>query len=155
MTASAEPAAALHRGISDLPWIDLRDGSELQLLRVDLDANLWIGRQRFQPGTRLLRHRHTGPLAVVTFRGRWRYLEYPEVNTAGSYLFEPAGSTHTFEVPADNDETTEIWFSIEGCNLNLDADDQIVSVYDAASILRYYRRECARLGVRDPAVIGA
>lgn len=155
MSSPLRPAAALHRGVDDLPWVDLRDGSELQLLRVDVDANLWIGRQRFQPGTRLLRHRHTGPVAVVTFRGRWRYLEYPEVNTAGSYLYEPAGSTHTFDVPADNDEVTEIWFSIEGSNLNLDEDGAVVSVFDATTILRYYQRECARLGVPHPPVIGA
>jgi hypothetical protein len=31
----------------------------------------------------------------VTFSGSWRYLEYPEVNTAGSYLFEPGESDIT------------------------------------------------------------
>lgn len=148
-----EQPPALHRGIDDLPWIDMRNGSFLQLLHVDFSANLWAGRQRFNPGTRLERHRHTGPVSVITMSGRWRYLEYDDENIAGSYLFEPAGSTHTFDVPADNVETTEIWFSITGSNLNLDEDDNIVSIYDAQTLYRYYLRECARMGAPDPAVI--
>lgn len=152
MTSTLQPAA-LHRGVDDLPFVDLRDGSYLQLIHVDLTLNQWTGRQRFEPGTRLLRHRHTGPVMVVTTAGRWRYLEYPEVNTAGSYLFEPAGSVHTFDVPADNTETTEIWFSINGANLNLDADDNVVSVFDAFSVRAYYLRECARVGVSSPPLI--
>ena len=46
----------------------------------------------------LLRHRHTGPVHVFTMAGAWKYLEYEDVNRAGSYLYEPANSTHTFSV---------------------------------------------------------
>ncbi len=48
-----------------------------------------------QPGVTIQRHKHTGEVLAFTIRGAWKYLEYPEVNTAGSYLFEPAGSIHT------------------------------------------------------------
>ena len=151
-TTTTAPAAQ-HRGRDDLPFVDLRDGSSLQLLQVDLAHNVWIGRQRFRPGTRLLRHRHTGPVTVATISGRWRYLEYPDVNTAGSFLFEPAGSVHTFDVPADNDEITEVLFTINGANLNLDDNSSVVSVFDAHSVRRYYLRECRRLGIRNPNLI--
>ena len=49
MTAIDIPLA-LHRGESDLPFVDLGDGSDLQLLQCDVEAGLWVIRTRFQPG---------------------------------------------------------------------------------------------------------
>ena len=71
----------------------------------------------------------------MTFSGSWRYLEYPEVNTAGSYLYEPAGSIHTLHVPPTNRETTDVWFAIRGANLNLDEQGNVESVWDAAFLI--------------------
>jgi 2,4'-dihydroxyacetophenone dioxygenase len=143
----------LHRGRVDLPFVDLRNGSEVQLLHVDLEQNLWVARQRFEPGTVLPRHRHTGPVQVFTVSGRWQYREYDVINTAGSYLYEPAGSVHTFTVPADNTEITEITFSIWGANLNLDDDDNVVGVDDASSVLAYYLQQCNKMGLPRPNLI--
>lgn len=145
---------ALHRGRDDLPLVDAGGGVELQLLQVDVEAGLWVVRNRFAPGVKVQRHKHTGPVHAVTFSGRWRYVEYPEVNTAGSYLFEPAGSIHTLVVPEDNTEPTEVVFAIYGANLNLDAEDNVESVYDASSILQAYLALCEAYGHPSPAVIG-
>ncbi len=146
---------ALHRGETDLPEVDLGDGSTIQLLQVDLDQGLWVLRTRFQPGYKVQTHRHTGPVYAFTLSGSWHYLEYPEVNTAGSYLFEPAGSTHTLVVTEGCTEVTDVFFAIYGSNLNLDADGNITSVLDAPSVLAAYRALCAAQGFAPPAVIGA
>jgi 2,4'-dihydroxyacetophenone dioxygenase len=92
---------------------------------------------------------------AFTQRGRWRYLEYPDlVNTAGSYLYEPAGSVHTLHVPDDNDGDTDVWFTIHGANLNLDAEGNVELVIDAHGILPFYRMLCeAEHGITDPAVV--
>ncbi|MBV9661711.1 MAG: 2,4'-dihydroxyacetophenone dioxygenase family protein [Acidimicrobiales bacterium] len=146
--------AALHRGADDLPWVDLGDGSFLQLLQVDIRQGLWVVRNRFLPGTEIVRHKHTGPVYAFTKSGSWKYAEYPEVNRAGSFLYEPAGSIHTLVVPADNTEDTLANFVIVGANLNLDDEDHVISVYDAGSVLRFYLKECAKLGIDRPDVIG-
>jgi 2,4'-dihydroxyacetophenone dioxygenase len=148
-----EAPTTFHRGEGDLPFVPIGDGSHLQLLHVDLTNNLWVARQRFEPGTVLPRHLHTGPVHVVTVHGRWKYREYDDVNTPGSYLFEPAGSVHTFTVPDDNPGLTEIWFSITGANLNLDDDDRVVDIVDARSVSRFYFKRCKQLGLPRPAVI--
>ena len=147
--------AALHRGEAALPFIEFGPGQELQLLQVDLDAGMWVIRNRFQPGTEVQTHRHTGAVYAFTVSGSWKYAEYPEVNTAGSYLFEPAGSTHTLVVPASNTEVTDVRFVIYGANLNLDASGQVELVIDAQLVLDYYRAMCAEIDVVDPPVIGA
>jgi len=144
---------AIHRGASDLPFVAFAEGVDLQLLQVDLDRGLWVVRTRFQPGITIPTHKHTGPVFAVTLAGSWKYLEYPEVNTAGSYLYEPAGSVHTLTVPATETEVTDVWFAIYGANLNLDANGNVEMVIDAPLILDFYRTQCRAQGHGEPAVI--
>src|SRR5690606_31564340 len=118
--------STIHRGEDELPFIDVGDGVTLQLLQVDLAQGIWVLRNRFAPGTTIQTHKHTGNVFAFTTSGSWYYLESPEArNTAGSYLFEPAGSTHTLHVPDTNVEPTEVSFIIHGANLDLDADGRV------------------------------
>jgi len=156
--ASAAPVAnvpvALHRGESELPFVDMGDGSTLQLLQVDVEAGLWVIRNRFVPGTQVQRHKHTGEVYAFTLAGAWKYAEYPEVNRAGSYLFEPAASIHTLTVLEDNPGPTDVWFAIRGANLNLAPDGSVESVIDAAVVRDFYVAACEAQGYGTPAVIG-
>ena len=133
------------------------DGRETNTARLTRFATAVtiINRNRFQPGTTIPRHKHTGEVFAVTFSGSWKYLEYPEVNTAGSYLFEPAGSIHTLTVPETNTEITDVWFAIRGANLNLDDDGNVVSVVDAQVVRDVYLAMCEERGLPRPNVIGA
>lgn len=146
---------ALHRAEKDLPFVYYQEGVVFQLLQADVEAGLWVVRVRFQPGVTIQRHKHTGEVFAFTLKGSWKYLEYPEVNTAGSYLFEPAGSIHTLHVPDTNTEVTDAWFAIRGANLNLDDAGNVESVLDAGSVLEIYRAQCEKSGHVHPDVIGA
>lgn len=154
MTVTDIPMA-LHRGEDELPFVTVDEGVELQLLQVDIPNGLWVIRNRFAPGSRVQTHKHTGQVFAFTQSGAWKYEEYPEVNTAGSYLFEPAGSVHTLVVPDTNTEVTDVWFAIYGANLNLDADGNVELVIDAGMVLDFYRALCAEQGIADPPIIGA
>ncbi len=145
---------ALHVGQDELPFVDIGDGSSMQVLHIDLDRDLWVVRTRFQPGYQVMTHRHTGDVYAFTLSGSWHYLEYPEVNRTGSYLFEPAGSTHTLNVPAENSEVTDVFFAIFGKNENLDAEGNVVSVWDAAFINQVYRLLCEAQGYPAPKIVG-
>lgn len=154
MTAVHVPTAVL-RGESDLPFVDLGDGSTMQLLQVDVEQGLWVVRTRFAAGMTVPTHKHTGSVFAYTTSGSWKYLEYPDdVNRAGSYLFEPAGSIHTLHVPADNTEVTDVFFAIHGANLNLDADGNVTTVIDAGGIRDFYFAMCEDDGHGRPPVIG-
>lgn len=155
-TASAIPGipTALHRGQEELPFVGIGDGSTLQVLQIDIEAGLWVIRNQFQPGMQVQRHKHTGEVYAFTTAGSWKYVEYPEVNRAGSYLFEPAGSIHTLTVPKENTEVTDVWFAIRGANLNLDPDGNVESVVDASTIRDAYYGLCEAQGLPRPNVIG-
>ena len=82
-------------------------------------------------------HYHTGTVHFFTTRGCWNYVEYPDQpQTAGSYLFEPGGSIHTFSTPESNTGQTEGLMVIEGANVNFDADGNFVNVMDASWIMQ-------------------
>ena len=145
---------ALHRGEDDLPFVDIGDGSELQLLQADVEDGLWVVRTKFAPGMTIQTHKHTGCVYAVTFSGSWKYVEYPEVNTAGSYLYEPAGSIHTLTVPEESEGVADVWFAIRGANLNLDADGNVESIIDAGLIKDAYFALCEEQKLPRPNVIG-
>lgn len=155
MTFTDAIPRALHRGESDNPFVNLGDGSTLQLMQVDVEAGLWVIRTKFQPGYVVQTHKHTGEVFAFTLSGSWKYAEYPEVNRAGSFLYEPAGSVHTLTVPAENTEVTDVWFAIHGANLNLDEAGNITSIIDAGGILQAYLMLCEAQGLGTPDVIGA
>jgi 2,4'-dihydroxyacetophenone dioxygenase len=140
---------------ADLPFVDLGDGSQLQLLQVDLATGIWVVRTKFAPGATIQTHKHTGHVYAFTQTGSWYYLETPQfVNVAGSYLYEPAGSVHTLHVPDTNTEATDVWFTIYGANLNLNAEGNVDMVIDAHAIYGIYKAFCAaQHGVTDPPVV--
>ena len=84
------------------------------------------------PGCALPLHYHTGPAQVWTIQGRWMYREYPDQpQTAGSYLYEPGGSVHTFYCPEDNTEDTVALAWIEGAQVSFNEDGTFHSLTDA------------------------
>jgi hypothetical protein len=60
---------------------------------------------------------------------------------------------HTLVVPEDNTEPTDVFFAIHGANLNLDAEGNVESVYDASSILQAYLFLCEAAGLPRPSVV--
>src|SRR5262245_61529727 len=91
--------------IHEEPGIDfghIAPGLRLWPLFLDPENGVWVLYARYGGGTRLPRHFHTGQVHFFTTKGRWNYVEHPEdVQTAGSYLYEPPGSVHALNVPED------------------------------------------------------
>ena len=151
---------SFHASSDDLPWADDWAGDpgiKLKLLMADIEGARFAVRMLFDPGLQVFEHKHTGEVHAFTLAGEWFYLEYPDSpsNTKGSYLFEPAGSVHTLTVPDDNTEVTDVWFAIRGANLNLDADGNVESVYDAGFMRDAYFMLCEAQGLPRPNLIGA
>ena len=149
MTDTGAPEA-LHLGRDDLPFVEIGDGNKLKVLHVDEKEGLWIVENIFQAGYEVQRHRHTGPVYAFTTSGAWKYKEYPYVNRAGSFLYEPANSVHTLQCVEDN---THVWFQIYGANLNLDEHGNVESVVDGALTLSAYYMLCEAAGLPKPNVL--
>lgn len=139
---------ALHIGDDDLPWLESEDGSKIKVLHVDLNQGLWVVETLWQPGYAVQTHYHTGPVFAVTKSGGWYYKEYPGfVNRAGSYLYEPSHSIHTLMVCDDIEEETRVWFSIYGCNVNIEENGSILGIVDAKTVAESYKAGCEAAGL--------
>jgi quercetin dioxygenase-like cupin family protein len=113
----------------------LGPGVHVQPLRLDIENGEWVVLATFEPGATVPLHYHTGVAEVYTLSGAWHYLEYPEqLQTAGSYLYEPGSSVHTFITPQTNTELTVILVRVVGANINFSEDGQFHSILDAALI---------------------
>ncbi|CAM5683484.1 hypothetical protein MAUB1S_03964 [Mycolicibacterium aubagnense] len=155
MTLTIEPAAAATSSGAVLPLVALPQGELLTVnetniplitdslgpgvnvkpLRLDLEAGHWVVLAIFSPGAQVPLHYHTGIAEVYTMSGSWHYLEYPDQpQTAGSYMYEPAGSVHTFVCPESNTEDTVLFIRVEGANVNFTEDGQFHSILDATMI---------------------
>jgi quercetin dioxygenase-like cupin family protein len=141
---------AIHFGATDLPFVDIGDGSQLRVLQVKVGEGLWIIENIFQAGYEVEKHKHTGPVWGYTTSGAWKYKEYDYVNRAGSFLYEPAGSVHTLQCVEDD---TQVWFQMYGANINLDAEGNITSVVDGLLTLEFYYAMCDEQGLPRPGVL--
>jgi 2,4'-dihydroxyacetophenone dioxygenase len=141
---------AVHLGLDDIPWVDIGAGSKMRIPLVKEREGLWIIENIFQDGFSAQKHKHTGPIYAYTSAGAWKYAEYDYRNTAGSFLYEPAGSIHTLQCVQDD---TRVWFQMYGSNLNLADDGSVESVTDGASTLAAYYALCEAQGLPRPNVI--
>jgi quercetin dioxygenase-like cupin family protein len=153
MAITETAPTAVHIGADDLPFVEIGGGNKLKVIQVKEREGLWIVENIFMKGFEVQTHRHTGPVWGYTVSGAWKYKEYDYVNRAGSFLYEPAGSVHTLQVPESNTEPTEVWFAITGANLNLDASGNVETVVDAGLVLQVYLMTCEANGLPRPNVI--
>ena len=142
-TGSPLPLVAMPQGDlltvneSEIPLIRdaFGEGVHVKPLRLDLEHNEWVVLATFAPGSEIQLHYHTGPAEVYTLSGRWQYKEHADQpQTAGSYLYEPGGSVHTFITPADNEEDTVVLVRVAGANINFNEDGSFHSILDALMI---------------------
>jgi len=131
------------------------EGVNLQLLQADVEGGFFVVRIRFAPGVQLPPHKHTGAVYAFTLAGEWSYLEYASSppNRAGSYLYEPPGSTHTLKVADHVQGFTDVFYVIHGAMLVLDPAGNVVAVLDAASHARDWPAALREQGVPVPEII--
>ena len=116
----------------------LMPGISVHPLMIDPFNGLWVLRVRFAPGLTLPLHFHTGTVHLYTMSGCWYYTEYPDQpQTAGSYLYEPGGSVHQFNTPADNTEDTDTILMVSGANVNFGDDGEYLGMMDSSMIKRW------------------
>ena len=147
-------AIARHVGVEEVPWVPnpVHPGAELRLLQADIPRGIYVLAGRLEGDLEVGTHRHTGAVHMFTLSGAWKYHEHDFVNRAGSYLYEPPGSVHTFYV-LPNDEITETLSVVYGETEYLDAEGAVTQVGNAETSLRMYYEACEQAGVPRPSGI--
>ncbi|MEM8499739.1 MAG: 2,4'-dihydroxyacetophenone dioxygenase family protein [Pseudomonadota bacterium] len=129
-------------------------GYKIHPLFLDNENGTWVLYVKFPPGTLLQKHFHTGSVHFFTTKGAWNYVEYPsDVQSEGSYLYEPGGSIHTFSVAEDATEWAEGFMVVSGANINFDESGNYQDILDAGAIESMIGQFCDAMGREVPRYI--
>ena len=135
---------------NDIPLLTdlLVPGFSIKPLLVDKELGMTVTIGYGKPGTKVPAHYHTGAVHGFTLKGSWYYDEYPDqLQTPGSYLYEPAGSVHALSVPETNTEDTVVFFVLFGANIGFDEQGNIAGILDAVATQALIEATVERLGL--------
>jgi 2,4'-dihydroxyacetophenone dioxygenase len=138
----------LHRSGADVPAVPFTPYSEdvtIKLLRVDPVSGQLCVILSAPGGTGLGVHKHYGSVILYTIKGAWRYLEHDWVSRAGDFVYETAGSSHTFFV--EPGETTEAFVIVEGALEFLDEQGNTIAIEDWRTMYQRYLDYCEQEGM--------
>ena len=140
----------LHRSGADQPAVPFTPYSQdvtIKLLRVDPVSGQLCVILSAPGGTQLGTHRHYGSVVVYTMKGAWRYLEHDWVARAGDFVYETAGSSHTFVV--EPGETTEAFIIVEGALEFIDEQGNTIAIEDWRTMYPRYLDYCEQEGLQS------
>lgn len=93
-------------------------GVWMRPLLFDVTHGAWINVVRMRTEGIVSRHHHPNPVHGFVIRGQWRYIERPWTASAGTFIYEPAGDTHTLTALPGESQTL---FTINGALIEVDA----------------------------------
>ncbi len=148
-----EQSKLLTININDEGFVDQAiPGASIAPLYLDSENGIWVLYVKLEPGASVPTHFHTGAVHLFTLKGEWYYKEYPDdIQTAGSYLFEPAGSYHSLV----SDKGTEFFNVVIGSNVNFNPDGSFMNIMDAGWIAETLEKIAEETGKPTPRYIKA
>ena len=119
-------------------------GVWMRPLLFDTVHGFWVNITRMRTEGFISRHQHPAPVHGYVIKGSWRYLERDWVASEGSYLYEPAGDTHTLW--ADPGESLTM-FHITTCLIEVDEVGKPISSADVFTRIDQAARHYESVGL--------
>ena len=123
-----------------IPFAPVNDKIMLKYLKIDPARGEVTMLMKVPAGEGAHKHRHTGIVTVYTIAGSWQYVGHNWVSKAGDYIFETAGSTHSFTTLGEKE--TVAYVMVQGELQFLDGDDKVVHFEDWRTALTRYKTYC-------------
>ena len=135
----------------DTPWVPFTPYNEkvgIKLLHVDPSRGEMVLLMRVPAGTYLGAHNHRGRVVLYTIKGGWRYMEHDWISREGDFVYETAGSRHSFQGEAGAD--TEMFVLLDGSLEFLDESGNIAAIEDWRTMLQRLEAHCKAHGIAVP-----
>ena len=127
-------------------WVPQAENVWFRPVCLHASQGYWVNLLRVRKSGVLSRHRHPAPVHGYVIRGSWHYLEHDWIATAGSYVFEPPGETHTLVVPEDVPEMITL-FHITGAMIYVDPWGKVMAYEDVFSKIEMCRKHYDACGL--------
>jgi len=122
--------------LADLPWMPIRPGFSLKLVRGGGDDDTRALLLRVEPGTVIARHRHDGEVHALNLAGSRTLLDTGEIVGPGGYVYEPAGNVDSWM--AIGDEPLIVFLTARGAIEYIDDHGAVTSRSTTSSVTRAY-----------------
>ena len=148
MPAEALPDIVVPHAIpeDERVWVPQAENVWFRPLCLNRSAGYWMNLLRVRRAGVLSRHRHPQPVHGYVIKGEWRYLEHDWIATAGSYVYEAPGETHTLVVEPHVEEMITL-FHATGGYVYIDAAGNPVGYEDVFSKIEHARKHYAAIGL--------
>jgi 2,4'-dihydroxyacetophenone dioxygenase len=108
--------------------------------------NMWADVLMAKKAALVSRHYHPLPVWAYTISGKWGYLEHSWTATAGDFIFETPGESHTL-VAYDHPDPMKVFFVVSGPLMWLDDAGNTVGHYDVFDYMAAARAHYEKVGI--------
>lgn len=129
-------------------WVPLSESVFARPLQFNVTLGQYTHVLRVTKAGVIARHRHGGTVHAWVIKGRWHYLEHDWIAEEGSYIFEPAGETHTLVVPEGCNEMITL-FQVTGSLVYVDPQGNATGYDDVFTRLEKARAHYASVGLGE------
>ncbi|HEX7854758.1 MAG TPA: 2,4'-dihydroxyacetophenone dioxygenase family protein [Sphingobium sp.] len=126
------------------PWIPWTPGTYLKHTMFDVRNNAWHQILRVDPGAKLGKHRHRGPVNGVVLEGGWKYAEYDWIARPGDIIRESPGVIHTLLAEPEGMTT---FFTVAAALDFFDDDNNLTETMDVFWYINHYTSYCKKNGI--------
>ncbi|ABG04505.1 Cupin 2, conserved barrel [Rubrobacter xylanophilus DSM 9941] len=92
------------------------------------------------------RHYHPHQVFAYTISGKWGYLEHDWVATAGDWVYEPPGESHTL-VAYEHEEPMKVTFNVTGPLVWLDENGEPEGTFDVFDYIQLCKEHYEKVGI--------
>jgi len=115
-------------------------------LWISPQRNMWADVLMAKAAGLVNRHYHPHQVFAYTISGKWGYLEHEWTATAGDFVYEPPGESHTL-VAYDSGEPMRVFFVVQGPLVWLDEQGNGLSHYDVFDYMTAAREHYEKVGI--------
>ena len=115
-------------------------------LWISPQRNMWADVLMAKAAGLVNRHYHPHQVFAYTISGKWGYLEHEWTATAGDFVYEPPGESHTL-VAHDSGEPMRVFFVVQGPLIWLDENGNGVGQYDVFDYIAAAREHYDEVGI--------
>ena len=130
----------------DLYWMPLAPDVWTRPVLFNVRQGSWVNIIKARGNGIVSRHYHPAPVTGFTLDGAWHYPEHDWVATVGTFVYEPAGDTHTLTVHPSAGFMMCLFHNF-GPIIYVDEEGRQVGMDDVFTRLEKFKAHCEQVGI--------
>ncbi|MFC4429444.1 2,4'-dihydroxyacetophenone dioxygenase family protein [Citricoccus alkalitolerans] len=127
-------------------YVPLSETAWSRPLFISIQDNMWSDIMLCKSAGLVHRHYHPREVFAWTISGKWGYLEYDWTATAGSFVYETPGGSHTL-VAYESDEPMRTHFIVRGPLMWLDENGESTGHFDVLDYIDLCKDHYEKVGL--------